>query len=257
MVTELVVLPDKKAVAEEAARRVVRRVEAAVEARGDCAVVLSGGETPRPLYVRLAQEPYRDRIPWHRVRVFWGDERCVPPTDPRSNYRMAWETLLAHVPVPPDRVHRMPAEEEDLDAAAQSYEDVVASTVPRAPDGWPRFDLVLLGLGADGHTASLFPHSPVLREARRVVVAYRVPELDAWRMTLTPPALNHARDVLVLVAGREKAAALWGVLEGPRDPEALPAQLIRPLDGDLTWIVDADAASRLTRASLGTPPPPR
>lgn len=243
---EIVVLPDRGALVAEAAREIVRRVRSAVAERGECAVVLSGGATPRPLYRALAQEPWRDRIPWDRIHVFWGDERCVPPDDPESNFRLAWEMLLAHVPVLPERVHRMPAEERDLDAAARAYERTVRACAPLADDGWPRFDLVLLGLGGDGHTASLFPRTPVLHETERAVVAYRVPQLGAWRMTLTPPVINHAVEVLFLVSGSEKAEALHRALEGPWDPEEVPARLVRPVNGRLVWLVDTPAASRLT-----------
>jgi len=242
----VLVFPDFAAAAAAAAERVARRCERAVAERGECAIALSGGDTPRALYARLAMAPFRERIPWQRLRLFWSDERCVPPDDPQSNYRMARETLLARVPVPDNQIHRMPAERPEGEAAAEAYAALLRAHLPPTADGWPRFDLVLLGLGADAHTASLFPHAPGLREARRAVLAYEVPHLGMSRMTLTPPVLNHAREILFLVAGPEKARALRAVLEGPCQPDAVPAQAIRPVDGTLVWIVDASAASALT-----------
>jgi 6-phosphogluconolactonase len=246
---EVLVFPDLQAVSRAAAERVVRRCEEAQAERGECALALAGGETPRTLYTDLARDPFRSAIRWERVQVFWGDERCVPPEDPRSNFRMAQEALLSRVPVPPENIHRMPAERSDLAAAAREYAETLRARLPRTSDGWPRFDLILLGLGEDAHTASLFPHAPVLTETRAAVVAYHVPHLQTDRMTLTPPVLNHAREVLFLVAGERKAHALWMVLEGPREPEVAPAQAVRPLNGVVVWLVDAAAARHLSRSS--------
>jgi 6-phosphogluconolactonase len=248
---ELVVLPDLAQAAAAAAERFARRCVRVVADRGECAIALAGGDTPRALYARLAFEPLRSRIPWSQVRVFWGDERGVPPQDPRSNFRMAQEALLSRLPIPDHRIHRMPAERADAEAAAEEYAAVLREHLPAAADGWPQLDLVLLGLGEDGHTASLFPGAPVLRETRRLVVAYPVPHLGMSRMTLTLPVLNHAAEVMFLVSGAQKAQALWAVLEGPRDPDRVPAQGIRPVAGAVVWIVDAAAASRLTRSSKG------
>ena len=245
---EVLIVPDLSAAAAAAAERVARRCEQAAASRGECAIALSGGETPRALHARLASDPFRRRIPWTRIRVFWGDERGVPPDDPRSNYRMARETLLNAVPVPDDRIHRMPAEGPDRQAAAEAYAALLRAHLPHAADGWPRFDLVLLGLGDDAHTASLFPHAPALQETRRAVLAVEAPD-GMPRMTLTPPVLNHASEIIFLVAGPRKAPAVRAVLDGPRQPDAVPAQAIRPVDGTLAWIVDASAASRLTRSS--------
>jgi len=243
----VLVVSDLSAAAAAAAERIARRCEQAATSRGECAIALSGGETPRALYARLASDPFRRRIPWLRLRVFWGDERGVPPDDPRSNYRMARETLLDAVPVPDDRIHRMPAERPDREAAAEAYAALLRAHLPQTADGWPRFDLVLLGLGDDAHTASLFPHSPALRETRRAVLAVEAPHLRMTRMTLTPPVLNHARDIIFLVAGPQKAQAVRAVLEGPRQPDAVPAQAIRPVDGALVWIVDTSAAALTSR----------
>jgi len=243
---DVLVFPDLAAAAAAAAERVASRCARATADRGECALALSGGETPRALYARLGAPPFRERIPWGRLRLFWGDERGVPPDDPRSNYRMARETLLASVPVPDAQIHRMPAERADAQAAT-AYAALLREHLPSTADGWPRLDLVLLGLGDDAHTASLFPHAQALRERERPVVAYHVPDLGMSRMTLTPPIFNAAREVLFLVAGPQKARALRAVLDGPRDPDAVPAQAIRPVDGALAWIVDADAASLLAR----------
>lgn len=180
------------------------------------------------------------------MRFFWGDERCVPPGDPRSNFRAAWQAFLSRVPVRPDRIHRMPGEWADLDRAAREYEAVVRACLPRGADGWPRFDLILLGLGENAHIASLFPHAPALHEAERAVVAYYVAQVGIPRMTFTPPVLNGAAEVLFIVSGRRKADAVWRTLEGPHDPDAVPAQIVRPSDGRLTWLMDAEAASRLS-----------
>lgn len=243
---ELVVLPDLASAAAAAAERFVSRCARAVADRGECAIALAGGDTPRALYARLAADPVRDRIAWGQLRFFWGDERGVSPQDTRSNFRMAQEALLSRVPVPPDRIHRMPAERPDLEEAAEAYAALLREHLPGAADGWPRFDLVLLGLGEDAHTASLFPGAPALRETRRAVVAYEVPHLGMPRMTLTLPVLNHAGEVLFLISGASKAQALWAVLEAPPDPDRVPAQGIRPVGGRVVWVVDAAAASRLT-----------
>ena len=227
----MLVVPDLSAAAAAAAERIARRCEQAAASRGECAIALSGGETPRALYARLAADPFRRRIPWPRIRVFWGDERGV---------------LLDAVPVPVDRIHRMPAERPDREAAAEAYAALLRAHLPQTADGWPRLDLVLLGLGDDAHTASLFPHAPALRETRRAVLAVDAPHLGMTRMTLTPPVLNHAGEIIFLVAGPQKAQALRAVLEGPRQPDAVPAQAITPVDGSLVWIVDAAASSALT-----------
>lgn len=244
---EVVVLPDLAAVAAEAAERVAAICERAVRSRGACAVALSGGETPRPLYARLAADPYRRRIPWERLEVFWGDERGVPPDDPRSNFGLAHQTLLAKVPVPEDHIHRMPADAADPQAAAAAYAETLRALLPATADGWPRFDLVLLGIGDDAHTASLFPRTDAVRERDRAVAAQFVPAAGMWRMTLTVPVLTHAAEILFLVAGASKADAVRAALEGPAEGHDVPAALIRPVDGRAVWLVDAAAAARLTR----------
>jgi 6-phosphogluconolactonase len=244
---EVVVLADQDALAYEAARRFARIAEEGVERSGRFTVALSGGSTPRRLYGLLAADASRWRIPWGKSHVFWGDERAVPPDHPDSNYGMARTALLNRVPIPASHVHRMQAEEADLDAAASRYEAEMAVAFGVPPDGDPpQFDLILLGMGGDGHTASLFPHTQALREPRRWVVRNHVPKLQADRLTLTVPLINRGRTILFLVAGEDKAPVLREVLEGAADPERLPAQLVRPTTGRLVWLIDQSAASRLT-----------
>ena len=220
--------------------------------RGRFTLALSGGNTPRSVYARLATPDYLDRIDWSRVLVFFGDERCVPPEDPRSNYHMARSALFDHVPLPAANIHRIRGEDEpDQAAAAYAAElqdtfggDAVAGGPP--PDG---FDLILLGLGSNGHTASLFPGLAVVTESVHWVMAQYVEVVSTWRVTLTPVVINAAHHVAFLVAGAEKAEIMQKVLEGPHQPVVLPAQIIRPARGELRWLVDAAAAANLSRAS--------
>jgi 6-phosphogluconolactonase len=208
---------------------------------------LAGGNTPRRLYQLLAAEPFAGLIPWNCIHFFWGDERNVPPGHPESNYSMARESLFAHVPVPPAHIHRIPTGDGTAIEAADLYERVLREKLPIA-NGLPRFDYVLLGLGANGHTASLFPNRSTLHERQRLVIADHVDEVNSWRVTLTAPILNNAAQVTFLVVGEGKASVIVQVLDGPRNPEATPAQLIVPAHGTLTWILDSAAAGRLTRA---------
>lgn len=245
--TDLVVVTDQAALAREASELFAGIAEEAVACAGRFTVALSGGSTPKLLYSLLAAEPYRSRVPWRQTHVFWGDERCVPPEHPDSNFGVANATLLNRVPVPTVRLHRMEAEREDLDAAAREYEAEITRTFAVPPIGEPpAFDLILLGLGSDGHTASLFPHTEALRESQRWVVRNYVPKLHANRLTFTPPILNRGTTILFLVSGADKAPVLKEVLEGPPDPERLPSQLIRPMAGRLIWLVDCAAASQLS-----------
>jgi 6-phosphogluconolactonase len=214
-------------------------------------VALAGGETPRHLYGLLASAEYATQVPWERVHVFWGDERHVPPDDAASNYRMAYDALLSRVPIPPENVHRMRAELADAREAARTYEDDLRGFFGLQPGALPRFDLVLLGLGADGHTASLFPRTdadgPEGSARERLVAAPWVEKLNAYRLTLTPRVLNNADVVVFLVSGEGKAATVHAVLEGPLHPDLLPAQLIAPSGGTLLWLVDQAAAAQLRR----------
>jgi 6-phosphogluconolactonase len=241
MDAEIVVVPDVEALAREAAQRFVELAREAAGSRGRFTVALSGGSTPGRLFRLLAEEPYRVQIPWKEVYLFWGDERCVPPDDPESNYRLVEEALIAHVPIPPENVHRMSGE-LGASLAAQAYENRLQDFFcgPR-----PRFDLVLLGLGEDGHTASLFPGSPLLDERERLAAPAMATSQDrpAQRVTLTLPAINMARQVLFLVTGEAKAEVVQAVIAGPAG--RYPAQRIQPTAGQLTWLLDAAAASHL------------
>jgi 6-phosphogluconolactonase len=214
-------------------------------------VALAGGETPGYLYSLLASAQYAPQVPWERVHVFWGDERHVPPDDPASNYHMAYDALLSRVPIPPQNVHRIRAELPDAHEAARTYEDDLRGFFGLQPSALPRFDLVLLGMGADGHTASLFPRTDTRREREHLVAAPWVEKLHAYRLTLTPRVLNNAATVVFLVSGEGKAATLHAVLEGPQDPDLLPAQLITPTNGTLLWLVDQAAATQLQRQPAG------
>lgn len=240
---ELLVCPDRAALSRAAAERFVKISNDAIAANGTFTVALSGGSTPQQMYEELASNEFRDRVNWGSVSFFWGDERAVPPDDQESNYRMADEALLSRVPVARNDIYRIPGEKPPPVAAVE-YEQQLRSFWGDKLIG---FDLVLLGLGTNGHTASLFPHTSALQEQSRWCVALRVPELNADRITLTAPFLNLGANVIFLVAGRDKSAILNEVLRGPYDPERLPAQLIRPVEGKLSWIVDEEAASELKR----------
>jgi len=230
--------------AQAAAALFAERASAAVSARGRFSAALSGGRTPAAYYALLAKPPFASQIPWERVHLFWGDERCVPPDHGDSNYRLARERLIDHVPVPPANVHRIHGEMDPVEAAAR-YEGELREFFGQHGQPCPAFDAVFLGLGEDGHTASLFPGSPAIRESVRQVSAQYVDAQKGWRITLTPPAINAARLVVFIAAGKSKAAVLRDVLEGPFLPEVRPAQAVRPLRGELRWLLDRDAAQLL------------
>ncbi len=236
---EIKVFPAPGDVAREAADRIMRIAEEAVALGDRFAVALSGGSTPKLLYEMLAGEPYRSQIDWTKTEVFFADERYVPPDHAESNYRMARETLLGKVPIPGDNVYRISCE-DDPDQGAKAYGLALKE---KFADGGP--DLVLLGMGEDGHTASLFPDTPALDETKHRAVANYVERSTtgkSWRVTMTAPFINRARHVIVLVTGANKARRLAEVLEGPRDPRRLPVQLVQPASGKLTWLIDAAAA---------------
>lgn len=242
------VVADGSALARAAAERFVQAVDAAVTARGVAFVALSGGSTPKQMGALLAREPYRSRIPWDRVHVFWGDERWVPLGSPESNAGEAKRGFLNLVPIPPGNVHPWNTEADAPITAAAEYGATLRETFGE-PDGVPRFDLVLLGMGEDGHTASLFPGTRALAVTDRLAVDNFVSKLDAERLTLTYPVLNAGRQILFLAGGPGKAETLERVLEGPEEPVELPSQGIRPShsDGAIGWLIDEDAAARLTR----------
>jgi 6-phosphogluconolactonase len=247
-VAPLIVLPDDRALAAAAAERITSLVERAVAARGTAVLALTGGHTPRLLYQRLADPayPWRTRTPWERIHVTWGDERCVPPDDPESNYGMAASLLLQHVPVPATHVHRMRGELPPEDAA-RDYDRTLRALGERVglPPG--ASDVMLLGLGTDAHIASLFPHSPLLvgDTRERLADAVWAPHLQRWRITVTPRVILAAAAILVLTAGPAKANAVHEALEAPEDLPRAPGQLLRRAGSRVTWLVDAAAAARL------------
>jgi 6-phosphogluconolactonase len=246
------VFPTSEALTRAAAEYFVDAANAAIAATETFSVALSGGSTPRGLFEALASDEYKPRVRWPSVHVFWGDERCVPPGDDESNYRMARETLLDHVPLRPENIHRIHGEDDPAAAAERCERDLRAAfeTPTGPPRGEPgtRFDLALLGLGKDGHTASLFPHLQAVREQTRWAMAENNEALRMWRVTLTPVILNQASEVIFLVSGSEKASILRRVLYGARETDELPAQVIAPVAGRLRWLVDAAAAAELPLA---------
>jgi 6-phosphogluconolactonase len=218
----------------------------AVASQDRARIAISGGSTPKAAFELLADrnQPWYSSMPWEYLDLYWVDERCVPPDDAESNYRMTREALLDQVPLSPEQIHRMEGEWEPQAAAAR-YESDLRSSFHLDGNESPRFDLISLGMGPDGHCASLFPQTEALHEMRRLVTANHVPQKDAWRITLTWPVINHARSVFFLIAGADKAEILKEVLMGPSDPERLPSQLIWPSSGILTLILDKAAAALL------------
>ena len=234
------VLPDAAALAAAAADHIVEVLRAAL-ARSDLAhVALAGGSTPRAVNALMVAQPRRGELDWDRIVFWFGDERCVPPDDGQSNYKMNRETLLDPLGIRPAQVHRMRGE-DDPSAAAADY-DVV---LKRELGDDARLDLILLGMGPEGHTASLFPGTTAGIDKDKLCIAHYVPKLDTWRMTLTPRAINAAHNVAITAGGAEKADALREVLEGPKQTDVYPAQLVHPTHGELRWFVDAAAASKL------------
>ncbi|MBC8076862.1 MAG: 6-phosphogluconolactonase [Chloroflexales bacterium] len=239
------VFPDKPALLQAAAERFVTLASEAIAGRGRFTAALAGGGTPKPLYELLASEPYAAQVDWRRVHIGWGDERCVPPDDERSNYRMTRLALLDKVPIPPANIHRIKGELTPHKAADDYERELRELFGDAAPFG--AFDLMLLGLGDNGHTASLFPGTAALREERRWVVPQYVEVVTMWRVTLTAPLISAAANVLFLAEGAAKAGVLRRVIEGPHDPDVLPAQLIQPQAGALRWMLDAAAAAELDK----------
>jgi 6-phosphogluconolactonase len=240
--TNIRVLRDADSVAQQAAASVVARIRSAAGRSGIFSLVLSGGSTPKALYRLLASE-FRDQVPWDRVHLFWGDERYVSPDDPLSNYRMVKESLLSHIGIPPQNVHPMPSQFTDPHDAARAYEELLRTYYPLP---FPCFDLVLLGLGPEGHTASLFPDSPALEEHDRWVIAVKAPANPPIRLTLSLPVLNSAAEVFFLAVGVDKAAAVeQAVTASPDKAPRVPAGMVRPERGNVIWWMDEAAASHL------------
>ncbi|HEX6750930.1 MAG TPA: 6-phosphogluconolactonase [Longimicrobium sp.] len=237
--------PDAHAAARAGAEAFAAQAREAAEARGVFTVALSGGTAPKEMYARYASDEFVTRVPWERVHLFWGDDRCVPPGHPRSNFAMAWEAFIRRVPIPEANVHRirgeLPAEE-----GARLYRDELERVFG---PGLPRFDVVHLGLGPDAHTCSLFPFDPLLRERDLTVAPALMRELGEPRVTFTFPVVNAARRVEMFVVGAGKAEVAWKVLRGPLDPFRLPAQNVRPTEGEMVWIMDEAAAAKLRDGS--------
>jgi 6-phosphogluconolactonase len=249
---QLTVVPDKAAMSQAAAERITTAIESAISARGSAAVSLTGGDTPDLLYTSLADSgrPWRSRIDWHRLHVFWGDERAVPPHHPESNYGLAYRLLLQHVDVPADHVHRMRGELPATDAGAL-YDDELHA-YQHLQTG-PLFDVMLLGIGSNAHIASLFPGSSLLTDTaapERLAAGIFVAELNRWRITMTPRALLDARRIVMIASGPAKAQAIAAALEAPLDIPRYPAQMLRQAGDAVEWIIDAAAAARLR----GAPP---
>jgi 6-phosphogluconolactonase len=238
--------PTPVAVAQAAAKLFVDAVNTAAETRGHARIAISGGTTPEAMFALLADpaQPFLKQVPWEKLDLYWVDERCVPPTDADSNYRMTNEALLSKVPLAPEHIHRMEGE-LDPAAAAARYESTIRNSFRLEGAETPTFDLVLLGMGDDGHTASLFPHTEALNDLTDIVTANQVPQKDTWRITLTWPVINQGREVAFLIEGAAKAQVLHDVLLGPYQPETFPSQIIRPASGRLTLLLDSAAASKL------------
>lgn len=243
MAMNLIVCATPDDLAQQAADSFASCARAAQQERGRFITALAGGSTPRNLYRILAEPRPSDPVPWPATHIVWGDERCLPPENPRSNYHLADTALLRHVPIPAAQIHRVRGELAPVEAA-RAYEHELRQLLD--PDADALIDLVLLGLGEDGHTASIFPGTAAVNDDRNWVVAHKIPtvEVSPWRITLTPVLLNRARRVLFLVSGQRKAAVLQRVLQGDHQPDHLPAQAVRPR-GDITWLVDRAAASAL------------
>ncbi len=243
---EIRIYPDHTLLMQAAAEQFTSLYEASVVAQGHFTVALSGGSTPKALYALLAEPQFSRYIDWSKVYFFWGDERAVPPEDDDSNYRMAKLALFDLVDVPAGNIYRMYGESDPKEAAAD-YERRLVEFFNQRDDGKVAFDLLLLGMGDDGHTASLFPHTAALDETEKLVVANFVPKLDTWRITLTTTSINAAHHILFLVSGASKAGVLHEVLEGARQARELPSQVINPVEGQLIWLLDEAAARLLTQ----------
>jgi 6-phosphogluconolactonase len=246
------VWPTAAEMALASARLFAEKVEQAVATRGIARVAISGGSTPRATFKLLADPagPFAASVPWGKLQLFWVDERCVGPEDAESNYGVARELLLSKVPIPAENVVRMEGE-LDPEVAASRYESTLRNALKLEGAETPAFDLVTLGMGPDGHTASLFPHTDGLNEMGRLVIANHVPQKDVWRISLTWPVINHAAEVVFEVEGPSKTDVLAEVLVGPRDPERLPSQLIRPASGKLLFLLDEAAAAKLPLTPAG------
>lgn len=243
---EVQILPDAAAIARRAAEQIVESAAAAVKERGVFTISLAGGSTPKTLYTLLATDPvFRSKMPWDKTQFFFGDERHVPPDDSESNFRMANESMLSKLSLKPDQVLRIKAENEDAEKAAKEYEQTLRLWFKLSDGQLPRFDVLLLGMGDEGHTLSLFPGTKALHDNGRLVMSNWVGKFFTTRITTTAPVASNAALVIFMITKADKALALKAVLEGPYEPEQLPSQLIQPKSGKLLWLVDTTAASKL------------
>jgi 6-phosphogluconolactonase len=244
---EIRILPDGAAIAKRAAQEFVQCAAAAVRAKGTFNVALAGGSTPKTLYGLLVNDPtLRSQVPWDKIHLFFGDERHVPPDHPDSNFRMASEAMISKSPLKPEQVTRIKGEYPDAEQAALEYENALREYFKLKNGEYPRFDLLFGGMGNEGHTLSLFPGTKALHADGRIVVRNWIGKLYTERITLTAPAASNSAEIIFMVTGADKAPALKAVLEGPYEPEQLPAQLLQPKNGKLLWLVDAAAGSMLT-----------
>ncbi len=241
---KIIVLDDPPSLHVHAAEEIAHFAGEAICSHGEFMLCLSGGSTPEAVYDLLATR-FRLSVDWKEVQFFWGDERSVPPDNPASNYGMAERAMLGKLGLRPNQVHRIPGERPP-EEAARAYEEEIRRAFAIGEDEFPRFDLVLLGLGENRHTASLFPSGPAVHEMQRIAVAVAVDGKERSRVTLTPPAINRARRVMFLATGPSKAEAVRDVIEGPRDPDRFPAQVVAPDDGEVIWMLDRAAASLLS-----------
>jgi 6-phosphogluconolactonase len=240
------VYSDPQALTKAAADHVIQQASLAINHRKKFTIALAGGSTPKSLYALLASPEYRTRLDWEKIEFFWGDERHVPPGHADSNYRMAHEAMLGPLHIPESHIHRIQGELPGAQEAADRYESLLRNRVGSIDSAIPRLDLVLLGMGPDGHTASLFPGTEAVHETTRLVVATWVEKLQTFRITMTPGLINQAHQVTFLISGSEKSSVLRAVKEGPYQPDVLPSQVIKPMSGHLTWLLDREAARDLS-----------
>jgi 6-phosphogluconolactonase len=244
---EISIFPDAAAIAKRAAEIFAESAKSAIANHGSFNVALSGGSTPKAMNAILASEPLKSQIPWDKLNIFFGDERHAGPNDPDSNYRMTNETLFSKAPISPAQVHRIMGEYPDVDKAAAEYESLLRAQFKLSGNQLPRFDLMFLGMGDEGHTLSLFPGTKALHDKGRLVMSNWVGKLYTQRITCTAPVANNSALVVFMIGGAAKAPALKAVLEGPYEPEQLPSQLIQPTNGKLVFLLDTASASMLTK----------
>ena len=243
---EIRIVKDPTQLARVAADEFKRLAKDTVENKGIFNVALSGGSTPKAMFDLLSSDPWRATIPWSKTHFFWGDERHVPPDDEDSNYRMTKEHLFSKIPIPPENIHRIEAESSNAESAAAKYERELKQHFNLSETEIPRFDLVFLGMGDDGHTASLFPGTDVVHESKYLVAAPWVEKFDSRRITFTPRVINNSDRIIFLVKGEEKADALVEVIEGEKNPDLYPAQIINPNHGSVLWLCDRASCSKLS-----------